>query len=575
MTSSDTTTAARRTRRIVAAILVPGAIALGLWFVLQDRDRQPERVDSRDIVESADSTENRESASPNPSTAKKSPGAIASVEESEPTLRTADDTVPIAAPPPPSIDDDMPGTLVYGRITHVGPSPRDEYRGGVSFHDAFGERVIARTDENQRYSLAGLAPGTWWASAGRSGFESETHRIDLGDEPIVRVDFELEAEPRIVVKVIPEGGGTLRDFIAAAPGHAGLVPVATLEPPGEYFTEIIGSANNTYGVGHFIGNGYIFDTLPGEYLGYVFLDEAPPLYLSLVHYHDVLQTIRVEPGDDVVTFTAPIERARDSHASFMARFVDAQTGEPVEGVQASLSSSGSGAGGRLTSEADGIVRVANLAPGEYAWTATSDGYARIAERVLVRRGDVTNLGDVRLAPECVLSGRVLNEDGDPVVTDIHATPLDAGNLGIRDRNRIGSARSNVDGNFQIAALKPGVYAVTVSNRSSGNDDPLVSEIVRVQVDLDTSPVDDLELRATPATSIILRGGATPMASLRDEILDPQDIVRTSRGFYGEAPVKIPVPQGVHRIRILDRTSDALILEETLVVGADPVPLTLP
>lgn len=575
MTTTDRSTGTHGRLRVAAALLVPCAIAVGLWFVLQDRDRNPGRAHSRDIVESSDSTENRESTPPIPNPAKQASDPIAPVDEPRPAVETSDNVAPASPAPAPSIDDDMPGTLVYGRITYVGPSPREEYRGGVSFYDAFGRRIFARTDEEHRYSLAGLAAGTWWVTAGRTGFEPQTHRIDLGDEPIVRVDFELEAEPRILVKVVPEGGGTLRDLISAAPGHAGLVPVATLEPPGEYFTEIIGSANNTYGVGHFIGNGYIFEPLPVECLGYVFLDEAPPLYLSLVRYHDVLQTKRVEPGQEEVTFVIPIARARDSHASFMARFVDAQTGEPVEGVQASLSSSGSGSGGRVTSEVDGVVRFANLAPGEYAWTATSQGHARIAERVLVRRGGVTNLGDVPLAPECVLAGRVVDGDGKPVVTDIRATPLDVGDLGIRDSNRVGRARSDADGRFRITALNPGVYAVTVSNRSSQNDDPLVSEIVRVQVDLNTSPVDDIELRATPATSIVLRGGGTPMTSLRYEILDSQDLVRTSRRIYGETPVRLPVPQGVHRIRIFDRVSGTVLLDEILEVGSEPVSLDLP
>ena len=71
-----------------------------------------------------------------------------------------------------------------------------------------------------------------------------------------------------------------------------LVPVATLDDPGPHFYDVFGSKNNSMGVGTFWQYGPEVEKLPTGCLGLLYLRCDPPVHVSLVLGHSVLQTKR-------------------------------------------------------------------------------------------------------------------------------------------------------------------------------------------------------------------------------------------------------------------------------------------
>jgi protocatechuate 3,4-dioxygenase beta subunit len=156
------------------------------------------------------------------------------------------------------------------------------------------------------------------------------------------------------------------------------------------------------------------------------------------------------------------------------RIVNALTGEPVKKADVHLEyanrknqiSGPRGYGGQA--DADGRFRFEAIEPGEYLLTAQRSGFLRSTYGSRVPNQAGTNLAlapgqqitDLTLAlfPQAVISGRVVDEDGDPVEArvQIYAVQWRHGRQRVQPRN--GSMSDDL-GEYRISNLRPGKYYV--------------------------------------------------------------------------------------------------------------------
>ena len=156
------------------------------------------------------------------------------------------------------------------------------------------------------------------------------------------------------------------------------------------------------------------------------------------------------------------------------RVVNALTGEPVKKANIHLGyanrknqmSGERGYGGQA--DADGRFRFEAIEPGEYSLSAERPGYLHSSYGSKAPNQTGTNLAlapgqqvtDLTFAlfPQAVISGRVVDEDGDPVEArvQIYAVQWRHGRQRVQPRN---GTMSNDLGEYRISNLRPGKYYV--------------------------------------------------------------------------------------------------------------------
>jgi len=177
---------------------------------------------------------------------------------------------------------------------------------------------------------------------------------------------------------------------------------------------------------------------------------------------------------------APLQQA-ELPATVSGVVVDSQSRQPLAGATVMAQSSG-GFGGKMivVSGNDGRFTFRNLPPGPYTIEASRPGYvsemignavrapAFVGVQLVIPTIQQLNpgqsLSDIRVAlsPGGVITGRLTDEHGEPVVgTIVHALKT-AHRDGMRERVPVQSVVSNDLGEYRFFMLKPGQYYVAVS-----------------------------------------------------------------------------------------------------------------
>ncbi len=158
------------------------------------------------------------------------------------------------------------------------------------------------------------------------------------------------------------------------------------------------------------------------------------------------------------------------------RVLAAADGSPIRKARVSLSATDDDGDPVLTDE-DGRFEFSALAAGHYSITAAKAGYAttafgarRFLDRsipVVLAPGGLAERIDVRLPKGAAITGRIVDDQGDPLL-GINVT---AGRvLGANGRLRLASAASTQTddlGEYRLGGLLAGRYVVRVSSGSSG------------------------------------------------------------------------------------------------------------
>jgi len=154
--------------------------------------------------------------------------------------------------------------------------------------------------------------------------------------------------------------------------------------------------------------------------------------------------------------------------------VRTNAGEPLR--KATVSLDAEGRGGRpltVTADASGAFRVTGLEPGRYRVFAEKGGYVRqeygargpgrAGTAITLNAGQTVTDIEIKLSPQAVITGRVLDEDGEPVVRAAVYLRKRAYERGQIRWQRSGFANTNDLGEYRLFGIAPGRYLIEASS----------------------------------------------------------------------------------------------------------------
>jgi hypothetical protein len=129
-----------------------------------------------------------------------------------------------------------------------------------------------------------------------------------------------------------------------------------------------------------------------------------------------------------------------------------------------------GAAYTAVTAADGLFHIAGIAPGRYRLFAERSGFLELGKRRVRTEGRVLNLAagqelkdlQIRLQSASVVRGRVIDEDGDPMLNAQVSVLRQTYASGHGRWEQVGSERTNDLGEYRIASLAAGNYYVSVN-----------------------------------------------------------------------------------------------------------------
>lgn len=483
------------------------------------------------------------------------PGSLVSDRELE---RAPLAEVPVAAAAAAEVDAAAPlETRIFGVLQNASLEPiRGVWYAGVSLSSERGERNVCEPDEEGAYSFSSLAFGTYWLSAGAEGYRGQSVEIELTPEtPVVEADFTLQDSVMLRVRLVTPEGLDVYEALRAleAPQSARyLVPVATSENPGARFTEVLGSLNNHFGVGHFWNYGPRVGSLPPGYMGLLVLDGYLPVWVSLVHYHRVLESQQVLPGQEEVVFVVSPEELIAGLATVRVQVVEAESGLPIPSAKVSLEGHG-GFDRAAATDAEGVAILPDRMPGAFELFVRADGFETHRQPFDAASGSVTDLGVVRLEAERTVEGIVFDGEGRPVASELTLGIVNAADGSIRWL-RNGEFKSKADGTYRLQGLGRHEYVIRSSSRAIGNADDLAGNAwIAGVVPFDTrsGSLSAFDLHLRPATRLVLQVADGRGDGMRFRIIEDAGYEFYSSRFYSSHPRSLRLPIGKYRIQLLD------------------------
>ena len=137
--------------------------------------------------------------------------------------------------------------------------------------------------------------------------------------------------------------------------------------------------------------------------------------------------------------------------------VDDRTGQPLPGAVVQL-----GYGRKDTADPSGRFQFPNTPPGDYFLRAEKEGYAKLdAVTFKLAPGENIPAMTLRLNPEAVVTGRILDPQGRPVTGTVH--------IDSAERGTYAGSHFTQTGDFRIGGLPPGQYKL--SAQGSANTSP--------------------------------------------------------------------------------------------------------
>ena len=192
--------------------------------------------------------------------------------------------------------------------------------------------------------------------------------------------------------------------------------------------------------------------------------------------------------------------------SIAGRVVAADTGRPVKRARVVVAGGAVGGGGArpymATTDDQGRYKVNALPAGTYSVTATKTGFvdAAFGQRSALRAGTPIDLTDGRQLPSVdlklprggVVTGHVLDEDGEPLARAVVTVLRQQYTRGEKQLSPAGSDQSDDRGQFRVFGLPPGDYYVSAAAGA-------VERILRQLVDPGGAAIDQPESIGYAAT----------------------------------------------------------------------------
>lgn len=176
--------------------------------------------------------------------------------------------------------------------------------------------------------------------------------------------------------------------------------------------------------------------------------------------------------------SGPADKSKDKMASLDGKVVNSLSGDPLKKVTLLLQRT-RGGGTPLTVETDekGIFSFQDLEPGRYLLFGERTGYARQAygargnalsgTALLFSAGQQIKDLNFKLAPNSVISGKVLDEDGEGIPNVAVMALKTVYQRGKKQFVPLGAVATNDVGEYRIASLTAGKYIISGTHRSLG------------------------------------------------------------------------------------------------------------
>jgi hypothetical protein len=274
------------------------------------------------------------------------------------------------------------------------------------------------TDMNGNYIISNVPVGTWDITAVSSTYWPVTQTINAASGATAVANFLLSSSSRGAIN------GTVVDFLGNE------LAAAFLSYNG-------GSAmSNTYGA------YTLWNLVPGTYT----------VTASAEGYQNETQSTTVVAG----TATTLNFALASSTAGAIQGNVSNTIGGPIAGATILYSS------GSVTADTSGNYVIPNLAPGTYTLTASATGYQSSSQTSSVAVGIITTMNVTLVATPSSITGNITSAAGGIITGAIVSY---AG----------GSTTTDTYGNYTLANVAPGTYAVTAS--ASGYQNTVQSAVV--------------------------------------------------------------------------------------------------
>ena len=238
---------------------------------------------------------------------------------------------------------------------------------------------------------------------------------------------------------------------------------------------------------------------------------ASPVRANLVLYSDYMKSLVL------FLVLCPYICAQDAHLEGTA--IDSITRQPLEGVHITISGSRANIppvkNYGVLSGSDGHFSIVGLSPGKYGWRARRNGfllsYEKPNSQFVLGPGENKSGLLVEMTPEAVITGRVVDEFGDPAQAIVRATPVppnDPDPFFLQNMNSLTDER----GQFRIVGA-PGKFYVSASTLLQGGPREIRTDGTETPVYGETwYPSSDTKARA--ATVEAIGGRETPNIDLR-------------------------------------------------------------
>ena len=478
-------------------------------------------------------------------------------------------------------------TLVFGSMFGDSQSGSEKLKPDwVIFTDASGRRTEASVESDATYSVSKLALGKYWISARNWGWRTLEEPFELeAEHPRVRHDLHLRAAPVLSVFVRAPDGSNLEPVVMEHlsrpnPGLGPttipkLIPVATREHPGAWIPEVIGSANNIFGVGVFLQYSKVAEQRKEGSIGVLVVDEELPVYASLVEGHAVLATERVEPGADEVVFVIAPDAREMNFATLKMRVLDAETRVPLAHASCRLTGGPNERGGQ--SDSNGVMLVRACEPGQLHMSLQAEGHEMLTCPVELRPRKTTDLGEILLAKGLDAEFRVFATDGSPCKAYFELGALDPTTLAVDFERDSRSWDSDENGILKVPSLGRRVYVLRTADTEAGFDTipagrKSVSGNLVIDMRAGILPVNrDIHLKR--ASLLLLNYKGPYSGGPRFRVLDGQGIELVASRLYGSAPLGLTLPPDNYRVEVLDQDGSVLVTK-SVTLGIETVSVEL-
>lgn len=302
----------------------------------------------------------------------------------------------------------------------------------------------------------------------------------------------------------------------------------------------------------------------------------------------VLRNVSAQPQAPANGAAAPTADAKpESLCSVEGKIVNANTGEPVPKAMLMMRLAAPPRGNMgpppaftTTSGPDGRFAMKDIEPGSYRLTVTRNGFvmSEYGSRGPLRPGATLKLEpaqkmtavDFKLTPHGVISGRIVDEDGEPL-SYVQVAPMRyTFRQGRKQLAQMGGASTDDRGEFRIFGIAPGRYFLSATynprmyyegtqdrSAAGASDESYLPMYFPGSTDpgaasaFDVGPgqqISGIEMRLSKTKSARLRGRVVNMTGVKAQALMVNLSLRESTSYYMNHRTDARGPEGRFEIR---------------------------